>query len=232
MGTRGMMGFVVDGAVKGTYNHYDSYFTGLGKDVGAFVATLQGARLAEYADKARAMVFVDEQTEPTDEQREALAEFADFGVSTGRDWYSLLRLTQGDLEKTLDCGLMPDNTGFAYDSLMCEYAYLANFDTGMLEVYVGFQQGAVEGRFSEPIDGAVGPDQGYRSSQYSPVTLLGQLPFPLAGSAMFWEQLEAAYSAHRDAVYEAEDGAEPGYTLDFGRLAGVVGQIESGVLPE
>lgn len=33
MGTRGIMGFVVDGQEKLTYNHYDSYPDGLGLDV-------------------------------------------------------------------------------------------------------------------------------------------------------------------------------------------------------
>ena len=190
MGTRGAVGYVVDGDVRLTYNHYDSYFTGLGVAVGKFAATLHGERLTEYANKARVMKFIDEQSTPTAEEREKYGAFADPGVSTGEDWYSLLRNAQGNLQAYLDLGIMPDNTDFAHDSLFCEYAYAVNFDTGVVEVYRGFQQdpARVKGRFANG-----GTENGYAS-----ITLLGTIPFTLADSATFWERLEVAVSEAED----------------------------------
>ena len=192
MGTRGLMGFVVDGEVKGAYNHFDSYPRGLGVQVGAFAATLVGERFGEYADAVRGLRLIDEDTEPSESERKNFARFADEGVSTGKDWYSLLRECQGDPEKTLDSGVLLDGLSFAHDSLFCEWGYLLNFDTGMIEVYRGFQRdpAAVKGRFvSDEL-----------SNGYASITLLGNLPFQLGDSVAFWEALE-------NAVY-TEDGDE------------------------
>lgn len=194
------MGFVVDGTVKGTYNHYDSYPSGLGSEIGKFAATLTGDRLAEYADKARAVTFVDEERKPTKAERMKYQQFTDSRVGEGDDWYAVLRNLQGNVGLTLDAGIMPDNLSFAYDSLFCEWGYLLNFDTGMIEVYRGFQKdpAAVKGRFAA---GNNAEGQEHRDTDYAPITLLGTLPFTLGDSETFWKHLEwAVYAAdeHED----------------------------------
>jgi hypothetical protein len=188
------MGFVVDGEVKAAYNHFDSYPSGLGVQVGAFAATLVGERLGQYADAVRGLRLIDEDTEPSESERKNFARFADEGVSTGKDWYSLLRQCQGDPEKTLDSGVLLDGLSFAHDSLFCEWGYLLNFDTGQIEVYRGFQTQAefVKGRFAN----------GETNRGYASITLLGTLPFTFGDSAQFWSQLEAA-------IYAEDEQADP-----------------------
>jgi len=137
MGTRGAWGFVLNGSERLTYNHFDSYPSGLGIDL------LAWARQADW-DKVREqvmnMTIVDEDGTPTEDEREQVAEYTDTHVSTGSDWYSALRHTQGDPEKTLRSGFMTDGSAFPLDSLFCEYAYVFNLDDGTFEVYQGFQK--------------------------------------------------------------------------------------------
>jgi len=137
MGTRGAWGFVHNGVERITYNHFDSYFDGLGADL------LAWARQADW-DKVRQQVtdlhMVDETEAPNDDERAQVADYTDSGVSTGTDWYSALRHCQGDPEKTLASGFMIDSTGFPVDSLFCEYAYIFDLDSGTFEVYVGFNK--------------------------------------------------------------------------------------------
>lgn len=142
MGTRGFIGLVVDEQQKITYNHFDSYPGGVGAQVLAYLrdATKDMAKLTE---QARALKMVDEDTPPTEDEQLALLKHFNAGVSTGRtaEWYALLRDTQGDLGATLECGYAPDASGFPFDSLFCEWGYLADLDRGVFEVYRGFQQG-------------------------------------------------------------------------------------------
>ncbi len=139
MGTRGGLGFRVDGKDFIAYNHFDSYPEGLGDE------TVQGVRqllsdfsLDELRDRVRNIEFVDEDKEPTPEQREKFKQYFE-NVSNGKDWYSLLRGMQGKASEYVKNGIMIDAHGFLKDSLFCEWAYIINLDTLKLEVYRGFQ---------------------------------------------------------------------------------------------
>lgn len=143
MGTRGLVGVVIDGEIKSSYNHWDSYPSGLGVKV---VETVQGFLsspdgLANLKNKARAMTLVNEDEQPTVEQATRFLGHADTEVSTGaiQEWYVLLRKLQGDLAGMLEAGVMIDGSGFELDSLFCEWAYLVDLDREVLEVYQGFQ---------------------------------------------------------------------------------------------
>lgn len=157
MGTRGMYGFRINGTDKCTYNHYDSYPEGLGRDITRFAAMVRPEAMKEFAS---AIKLVDTETPPTDEQISKCKRYGycDFGVSTQSetDWYCLTRKLQGDFAKMTESMLnewdyyMPDNSEFIKDSLFCEYAYIINLDTGTLEFYQGFQREPQEGnRFGE-----------------------------------------------------------------------------------
>ena len=172
MSTRGLVGFVVDGQVKATYNHYDSYPEGLGEDVVSFVK--DGWFTREQVENLK---LVDESTPPTEEEKAALREYADTGVSTQSldEWYVLLRNTQGDLAAILESGYMIDSEDFAADSLFCEWGYLINIDTDKVEVYTGFvtDKSALTGRFSDlPVK-----DYGSLGNKYLPITLIAELDF-------------------------------------------------------
>jgi hypothetical protein len=140
MGTRGAIGFVVDGQEKIAYNQFDSYPDG----VGLAVATFCAAHPAEEITRiARAIQIIDSSVPPTSEQKRECAAFTNLRVSnqSDDDWYCLLREAQGELEPYAQ-GLryMSDNKAFLADSLFCEYAYIVNCDTGKLEFYKGFNQ--------------------------------------------------------------------------------------------
>lgn len=136
MGTRGAWGFIHNGVERLTYNHFDSYPSGLGEDL------LAWAREADW-DKVRQQVLdlhiVDENGTPSAEERLALAEHHE-NVSSGTDWYSLLRGLQGNPQGTLDAGYMTDGHTFPLESLFCEWAYIFDLDANTLDVYRGFNK--------------------------------------------------------------------------------------------
>lgn len=167
MGTRGAIAFVCDGVEKVTYNHFDSYPSGLGM---VMLGWLRHADLDATREAVRNLRMVDDTTEPGDQEWEAAwlsARYGNPGVSTGSDWYSLLRETQGNPDAILDAGVAGDASGFPQDSLFCEWAYVVDLDSETFEVYEGFQRsGPVTGRWSH-----CGPEDGYW-----PVSLLRSWP--------------------------------------------------------
>lgn len=147
MGTRGLYGMRKNGIDKTTYNHFDSYPDWLGVNVLEFCKCTSIDEMHEIYDK---MVMVDEEFEPTREMiKHCLdAGYIDTNVSSKsiRDTYCLLRAVQGNLKRwsaDLKAGrpiYVIDNQRFIEDSLWCEYAYIINLDTNMLEFYKGFQK--------------------------------------------------------------------------------------------
>jgi hypothetical protein len=181
MGTRGAWGFVLDGQTKITYNHNDSYPDGLGMDVARWlVAQLRKlGGLVELREQVRRLAPVPTDREPAPADFARLAEFHDPGVSTGRDWYSLLRHTQGNPAAMLRAGYYEPADDFPTDSLFCEYAYLVDLDAdegvGRFEVYEGFQKTPPQrGRWV----GQRGIDPDGNPSCYAAVELVGSYSLP------------------------------------------------------
>lgn len=177
MGTRGAFGVRVDDQDRLTYNHYDSYPTGLGRDVVRDInAQLQEVGgFEQWREKARALRAVKNDDQPTEEDKERLKAHANLSVSgqSMDDWYCLLRECQGELAKLLDLGVYIDNHAFMADSLFCEWAYVVNLDNGTLEVYRGFQKSQHNlGRYA-----TMEYEKDHRSdNQYYPVALVGTFP--------------------------------------------------------
>ena len=145
MGTRGTTGFIVNEELKASYNHFDSYPSGLGVATLEFLRTyLAEDPVGELRRQAMRLQVVDEETKPTPEQVKYLSDGGFANLSVGEqsetDWYCLLRETQGDWSAILDAGYMLDGRNFPLDSLFCEWAYVINLDTETLEVYEGFQK--------------------------------------------------------------------------------------------
>ncbi|MBO7697356.1 MAG: hypothetical protein J6T10_32405 [Methanobrevibacter sp.] len=138
MSTRGLWGFRKNNVDKLTYNHFDSYPSGLGREIIEFIQN----NCLELENICKRIILVDEESTPTEKQIEELKDFADLTVSTRseNDWYCLLRKAQED-KNVYAQGLkyMIDNKNFILDSVFCEYAYIINLDTKKLEIYVGFQ---------------------------------------------------------------------------------------------
>ncbi len=168
MGTRGAFGFRCNQKDKIVYNHMSSYPKALGVAmVDWLFFNLRDKQ--EIKNKIRNLTDISG-LEPTQEQIEKLRPFTNLGVSNGstKDWYCLLRNTQGDMVATLEAGFYEDYADFMNDSLFNEWAYIANFDEEILEVYKGFQKTPhTEGRYQSTV----------AINGYYPVKLIGTIAF-------------------------------------------------------
>jgi hypothetical protein len=184
LGTRGLIGFVIDGVEKLSYNHWDSYPSGLGLTMLQFARDCMAEAddfgrthhvKPEVLDKVRALTLVDESDKPTEEQQKLLAEHANTTVSSGstEEWYVLLRELQGDPGGVLEAGFMIDSHEFVADSLFNEGTYLIDFDEGVFEAYTGFvKEPHDEGRFAD-----VEPAKNHAGVvEYYPIRLVGRWP--------------------------------------------------------
>lgn len=145
MSTRGIFGFRKNNVDKTTYNHADSYPSELGKQISKFFADADLVKLGEVFDSIQLVNHYDIVTEDIAET--IPAELSDFNVNGGqKTFYCYLRKAQGDLSVYLK-GLkyMIDNYDFITSSLLCEWGYIVNLDTGKLEVWRGFQESPTEG---------------------------------------------------------------------------------------
>jgi len=177
MGTRGLMGVRVDGVDKLTYNHWDSYPSGLGQDI---LEYLQTANMDEEVEKAKKLRLVQEDDAPSATDIAKYRKHANIKVGERNieDWYCLLRKLQGKLPETLTAGVMIDSHEFINDSLFCEWGYIVNFDEMVLEIYKGFQETPhSKGRYASA---ASTPDRGYYPCALIKVFSLNDLPNSLA----------------------------------------------------
>lgn len=164
MGTRGFVGVKIDGEVKASYNHYDSYPSELGRKTLAFV---RKADFDQIQKQARGLLMVKESEAPG----EVVA--AAYGHGPDSDWYAILRDDQGDIAAMLERGVMTDCKDFPLDSLFCEWGYLVNLDTLTLEVYKGFQHATpTNGHWA----GKRSPDDSYGAVNLIASFRLGDLP--------------------------------------------------------
>ena len=145
MSTRGLFGFRKDGEDKVIYNHFDSYPEGLGASM---IEMLKRADMDKLSAHFNNIICADDDSEPTDD---IIAQCKKLGlVNTNvsekslKDWYCLTRELQ-DPEKfrqVLESGEkfpIICEIDFIKDSLFCEYAYIFDLNTLVLEVYKGFQ---------------------------------------------------------------------------------------------
>lgn len=154
MGTRGFLGFVIDGQEKIAYNHSDSYPEALGVNTLTWLRNVVNVDLGtEVArETARALRVVTQDQTPTDEDIERLKPFTNLGVGeqTTVHWYNLLRETQGDPAAILRAGYIEDAHEFPTDSLFAEWGYVVDLDAETFEVYQGFQKERHDkGRFAD-----------------------------------------------------------------------------------
>ncbi|MFE6304967.1 hypothetical protein [Nocardiopsis sp. NPDC057823] len=138
MATRGFMGWVSGGREVIAYNHWSSEPEGLGLDILAWLVNTDHAAARQRITEVR---VVDPESTPTAADIERLREHTDtsIGDEVETDWYGLLRGTQGRPAATLAAGVVADASDFPFDVVSCEWGYIADFDAGVFEVYMGFQ---------------------------------------------------------------------------------------------
>lgn len=184
MGTRGIVGLIIDTQIKASYNHFDSYPSGLGLDVVKFVKGIDD--LDAVIAQARALVVVPEDGEPTPEQVQRMTGQETPDTAVGGEWYTWLRDAQGDLAETLRLGFATDGIAFAANSLFCEWGYLVNLDNSTVEVYRGFQE--------EPhIDGVFATAEPYAGTTYYPIRRIAVIPFDQLSDIAMTSIEEAEY---------------------------------------
>lgn len=145
MGTRGLFGFYCKGKFFVVYNHWDSYPTGLGKQVvDQLKKTIQSGQFEEWFVLLEKLKIVKEHVPPTPQDIERLKPYTDLSVSNRlsttqwtSDWYCLLRGCQGSLEKVLQSGYLINNVNDNEVPYWQEYAYVVNMDTRKLDFYAG-----------------------------------------------------------------------------------------------
>lgn len=146
MGTRGTYGIRKNNEDKTTYNHYDSYPSYLGESIVEFIKKHDNKDIGALYDK---LILIDESLnfeDLPDEQKEKLKPYLkriECKDTNNLDIYWLLRSIQGNLEGYFtnpEVEYMTDGKNFIKDSLFCEYGYIINLDTNMLEIYKGFQK--------------------------------------------------------------------------------------------
>lgn len=141
MSTRGYMGIQKKGELKGQYNHFDSYFSGLGQDIIKALNTIPKEELIKVLNETYdRIILVNEGDKPSQEIVEYCInnDLFDGNVSSRStdDMYCLFRKTQGNLGFYLNGGVyMLNGNDFLEDDLFCEYGYIINLDTNMLELY-------------------------------------------------------------------------------------------------
>lgn len=195
MSTRGAWGFILDGKEYITYNHSDSYPNGLGLSL---IQDFKAIGESKIREQVKNLILVKENEEPTKEQIKKLIKYADTSVSTGslKEFYVLLRETQGDMRATLESGFMIDSAGFLYDSLFCEFAYIFNLDERTFEIYDGFQEKPhTQGRYHKGKQA---------NEKYYPVALIVSFPLDAIPENKFVKIMSLII---KDEDWEEEDVA-------------------------
>lgn len=189
MGTRGAIGFRFRETDKVTYNHFDSYPTGIGGNVLRAVKDFNDEQIAGAANRIE---MVDEDVVVTPELVERYAQFHNSAVSTGQvfEWYSLLRDVQGELAPYIDGKVdhMIEYSAFLRESLFCEWAYILNADTRKVEFYRGFNEAPGKaGRYAEYMEAPSVDHEGkvWREPKYYGVALVFELPFDVVRDERF-----------------------------------------------
>lgn len=137
MSTRGAIGFRIDQKDYIAFNHWDSYPSGLGKDVLEQLKSLSREDWTELPNRVRKIYLIEGVFDQLSSEELDVIE-----ARAGEDWESELGEAQGNLTPYMTGKLtvMCDSHTFMADSLFCEFAYIVNLDDGVLEFYKGFNK--------------------------------------------------------------------------------------------
>ena len=150
MGTRHLIAVQLDGEYKvAQYGQWNGYPSCTGVDVLEF---LRGVDIAAFKGKVSKCKFATYDQLAELEKTDWKNDYPQLSRDTGSDVLKLI------MEEP-DGILLANNIGFAKDSLFCEWAYVIDLDTGLLEVFKGFntQPVAEDARFNGAPDGEYYP---------------------------------------------------------------------------
>lgn len=160
MTTRGLIGFRYQNTDKLTYNHSDSHPDSLGKRVLEELRSVPD--WTPVRERVRSLVRIPDTRLLSEHDDMIRAEIRrhfpeTYQADNPKDYYDLFRPFQGTLAPYLEGRLsfIPVANEFIYNSLHCEWAYIANLDSGALEVWRGLQRKAsheAEQRYGQEVD--------------------------------------------------------------------------------
>lgn len=206
MGTRNLTFVMLDGEYKvAQYGQWDGYPGGQGVTALAFLRDKMERDV--FTDKVRKLreLTVDERkarwasvgADPNSQWVDAAIgdlhdkQYPECSRNTGAEILNLIQNADDGLGVSLD-------TKFAADSLMCEWAYVVDFDKNAFEVYKGFNKTALDpdARFA-PLELRKPTMDG---TQYHPVVLVKSYPLDaLPDDKTFCEECEPQDDEDADA---------------------------------
>jgi len=195
MSTSGAFGFILDGNEKIIFNSTDSYPVGLGNCILTYLQNVTD--FGEFRKQIFNLKIIGDKN-PTSSQIKKCEKIDTVNLNVSsqsiNDWNCLLAKTQGDIDKLIEVGFMVQNKDVLLDSLICEWAYIINFDTYNLEVYKGlneFPNGA--GRYANQYIKDLYP----HSTIYYGINLIAKVNLYELPSALYdkWDDT-GAYNLH------------------------------------
>ena len=176
MSTRGLYGFRKNGQDKLIYNHWDSYPEGLGIDYTHFIQDLM-RESKDGLDRFFDLLWLVDGS-LTDSDREYIRKY-NLGEPKAKTWGEGIWNLTGNWKKYLDMFRqgatipMRASNNFILDSLFCEYAYIMNLDTEVLEYWIGFQRFPQPGnRYGEKVT----QSSSYEARKYYPCAKVCEIP--------------------------------------------------------
>lgn len=147
MGTRNLICVIKDGEFRvAQYSQWDGYPTGQGKTIVNFLLTQYNYGLfRSQIDKVKHLNDVEVKKRWMEAGAVGLTGGVSMEVANKMDimYPTLSRGCGADILPLIQARDNPEvhmSLHFAADSLFCEYAYIVNLDTNVLEVYKGFNQ--------------------------------------------------------------------------------------------
>ena len=139
MSTRGAIGFKHNGELKVTYNHFDSYPSGLGVNILNELKQIQDWDIVK--SNVNKITLVQESDKPTNIHLKKFSKYSNTSVggpmsnTTVYSYYQLLRKLQGTLIPYMsgEIYIMIDSKEFIEDTLFCEYCYIIDLDNMKFE---------------------------------------------------------------------------------------------------
>jgi len=173
MGTRNLTIVHINGEYKvAQYGQWDGYPGGQGATILDFLGRIGGEETAQFKNKLMLATFHD--TKSLNELQHEI-EMSGLSSTWQKTWPELSRDTGAEVLDLIfskpDGIKLKNEMPFAGDSLMCEWAYVIDFDTNKLEVYRGFNR--------EPLDK---DDRFYHVKGLDDRSSTGYFPMKMAAS--------------------------------------------------
>ena len=180
MGTRGLMAIQCDNEYHvAQYFQFDSYPSGVGREVLEFAATSLNtpSKLEKFRENVRKNCGFDPSVDPEDEIYDATALLVE--IAKGNEYF------------------FPGSLNFAGDSLFCEWAYVIDLDKETVECFKGFNTTPLtpEDRFYD-VGGREGKET-FDGRVYYGVKLIDSVTFSDIIEGSIWDITER-WSKHRD----------------------------------